>query len=66
MTRLVWAMTKGGPLNSTETVGIYVYFAAFQAKQWGYATAGAVSLFAIMAVVAVVVRRVSRREVVEY
>jgi len=62
----VWAMTKGGPLNSTETVGIFVYMTAFQGKAWAYATAAGVVMFLLMVAISLFFYRVTRRDVVQY
>lgn len=42
----VYVMTKGGPGGTTETVGTYVYNAAFSSNQMGYGTAISMVLFA--------------------
>jgi ABC-type sugar transport system permease subunit len=62
----VWAMTMGGPLNSTETIGIYAYLTAFQGRQWAYATAIAVALFVLTILITLVLNRATRRDPVQY
>ena len=47
----IYVMTRGGPGNSTYTLGYYIYQNAFQYGRMGYASAQAVVLFlAILAV----------------
>lgn len=45
---LIYAMTKGGPLNSTKTLVVYIYDTAFQKNQFGLASAAGVVLFLIL------------------
>lgn len=54
------AMTNGGPLGSTEVVGTYLYKAAFNDYRYGYASAIAVALAALVLLVALVGRRIGR------
>ena len=42
---LVYTMTKGGPLNSTKTMVMYIYELAFTRSQFGRASAAGVALF---------------------
>ena len=51
---LVYTMTKGGPLNSTKTMVMYIYELAFTRSQFGRASAGGVALFTIMVVLTAV------------
>ena len=44
---LVWVMTTGGPVNSSETMATYLYRYGFQRFSIGYGSAVAVVLFAI-------------------
>ncbi|HWT34404.1 MAG TPA: sugar ABC transporter permease [Microbacterium sp.] len=55
-----FAMTKGGPDNSTVTVVYYLYNAAFVNLDRGYAAAVAVVVVAIMAVISVAQVRLQR------
>jgi len=48
---VVWLLTKGGPLNSTETLPVLAYRRAFQAFDVGGGAAIATISFAILAVV---------------
>lgn len=45
---LIYVMTKGGPLHSTETMVVYIYNTAFQENQYGRANAAGVVLFSIL------------------
>jgi len=45
---LIYVMTKGGPLHSTETLVVYIYNTAFQQNQYGVANAAGVTLFALL------------------
>lgn len=44
---IVWAMTAGGPFNSTQLLSTYMYSTAFQGRQLGYASAIAVVIFVL-------------------
>ncbi|MEY8356273.1 sugar ABC transporter permease [Lachnospiraceae bacterium 54-53] len=46
---LVYTMTKGGPLNSTKTLVMYIYEMGFVKNQYGRAAAAGVILFIAMA-----------------
>jgi len=54
---VVWLLTKGGPLNSTETLPVLAYRRAFQAFDVGGGAAVATISFAILAVVIAVYLR---------
>jgi multiple sugar transport system permease protein len=41
-------MTKGGPLNSTKTLVVYIYNMAFEKNQYGLASAAGMVLFLIL------------------
>jgi ABC-type sugar transport system permease subunit len=45
---LVWVMTKGGPSESSAVLGTYLYRKAFEQQQYGYASAVAVAMFAVI------------------
>jgi ABC-type sugar transport system permease subunit len=62
----ILAMTNGGPLNSTEVIGTYLYQMAFTASRYGYAAAIAVALFLAILVLTLAVNRVTRRESEQY
>lgn len=46
---LVYTMTKGGPLNSTKTLVMYIYEMGFVKNQYGRAASAGVILFIVMA-----------------
>ena len=47
---LIWLLTGGGPLSSTETLPLVVYRQAFALNQMGMAAAWAVAMMAILLV----------------
>jgi len=54
----VFIMTGGGPMNSSEVLATAIYFDGFQKLKFGYASAEAVVMFAVLfAVSAVYLRR---------
>ena len=57
---LILAMTKGGPRGATEVTALYLYEMAFQDLRMGRASAGALLLFAIIAVLTVLQFRLLR------
>jgi len=66
---VVWIMTRGGPLWSTETVSTYVYKRAFDWNTFdlGYPSAVAVLWFAmILAFVALLISLLRQRDKMEY
>jgi multiple sugar transport system permease protein len=54
-----YVMTKGGPLNKTETVVLYIFDRGFETAPYdlGYASAVSVYLFGIIAVVTFILRK---------
>ncbi|WP_050179730.1 carbohydrate ABC transporter permease [Domibacillus robiginosus] len=48
---LVFLMTGGGPVNSTEILSTYVYHYAFRTLDFGYASATAIFMLIIMVVI---------------
>lgn len=48
---LVFLMTGGGPMNSTEILSTYVYHYAFRTLDFGYASAAAIFMLAVMIVI---------------
>lgn len=44
---LVYTTTRGGPVNSTQTIVYYIYELAFQELQFGYGSAVAYGLFVV-------------------
>ncbi|MFN4129180.1 MAG: carbohydrate ABC transporter permease [Paracoccaceae bacterium] len=59
---LIWLLTGGGPLSSTETLPIVVYRQAFALNQMGMAAAWAVSMMAILLVFMIVYIRKTREK----
>ncbi|GKX32592.1 MAG: sugar ABC transporter [Rhizobiaceae bacterium MnEN-MB40S] len=51
---LIWIITKGGPLQATETLPIYVYKIAFQDFNFGRAAAGCFVMFVILLAVSII------------
>ena len=47
-------LTDGGPLGATTSVSIFLYKEGFRLNQFGYASAGSIVLFAIIAVITLV------------
>jgi multiple sugar transport system permease protein len=60
---LVYALTRGGPANATELIGIYIYDQSFMSHQLGYGAAVAVVTLAISLVMGLVYVRALRVEV---
>lgn len=53
------AMTDGGPMQSTESVGILIYNHAMQEGRFGYSVAESMILFVIIALVSVLTMRMT-------
>ena len=62
---LVYTTTRGGPLQSTETVVYYVYELAFQTQRFGYGSAVAYGLFAFTMLLTLGIFWYSRRSRIE-
>ena len=58
---VIYVMTHGGPANATTTVVYFIYRVAFQKLQFGYASAIAVVLFAILFVLSIGLLRLFRQ-----
>ncbi|WP_433614639.1 carbohydrate ABC transporter permease [Dactylosporangium sp. CA-139114] len=58
---LIYTTTRGGPMNSTQTVVYYVYELAFQTRRLGYGAAAAYILFAVTLLLTALVIWRSRR-----
>lgn len=48
---LIFAMTGGGPMNSTEILSTYIYHTAFQNSEFGYAATQSMAFMAIIALI---------------
>jgi multiple sugar transport system permease protein len=59
---LIYTTTKGGPLNSTQTVVYYIYELAFQTQRLGYGAAAAYLLFAVTMLLTLAVIWYARRK----
>ena len=62
----IWVMTAGGPNHASDTLGTYLYSSAFGAMgssnpQLGYATAIAIVILALSAVLSVIQIRIGKR-----
>lgn len=58
---LVYATTRGGPLDATQTIVYYVWKVAFQKLEFGYGSAIAYGLFFVTLAVTVIVALAQRR-----
>lgn len=58
----VWAMTSGGPIDSTQVPGMWMYFNAFSIGRMGYASAIGVVMFAITLVATIINMRYIRTQ----
>ncbi len=59
---LVWVMTRGGPGQSTDVLGTFLFNEAFFRGKFGYASAVAVAMFVIIFAVTYVYQRMARVE----
>jgi raffinose/stachyose/melibiose transport system permease protein len=58
---LVWIMTKGGPVNASETLATYMYRFGFVRFQLGYGSAVAIYMFLICLTFSLVYQRLTRQ-----
>jgi len=58
---LVWIMTKGGPVNVSETLATYMYRFGFVRFQLGYGSAVAIYMFMICLAFSLVYQRLTRQ-----
>ena len=58
-----FVLTDGGPLGTTTSMSIFLYKEGFRLNQFGYASAGSLVLFVIIAIVTVVQLRVRKADV---
>ena len=61
----IFAMTGGGPNNSTTSLGLLVYNYAFNNNSFGYAYAVAIVLFILIAIVSFIQIKISNRYAVD-
>ncbi|GIO13420.1 putative ABC transporter permease protein YurN [Cohnella xylanilytica] len=62
---IVWIMTEGGPDNSTQVMGSYLYQMAFRQYHFGFAAAIGVLILGLSLITTVVMQRLLRHETVE-
>jgi len=58
-----FVLTKGGPLGASTSISLFLYQEGFSSSQFGYASAGSVVLFAIIAAVTIAQLRLRRVDV---
>src|SRR5215510_3672890 len=58
---LVWIMTKGGPVNASETLATYMYRFGFVRFQLGYGSAVAIYMFILCLIFSVTYQRLTRQ-----
>lgn len=63
---IVWLMTEGGPDNSTQVMGSYLYQMGFRQYQMGYASAIGVMILVLSLITTVILNRLLKKEVVEW
>ncbi|PSL40300.1 carbohydrate ABC transporter membrane protein 1 (CUT1 family) [Planomicrobium soli] len=63
---LVFAMTRGGPNNSTEIIATYIYKVAFRSFQFGYASAISVIFMVIIAIITYLQFKALRSDRISY
>jgi multiple sugar transport system permease protein len=59
-------MTKGGPLDSTTSVALFIYRNGFQLSKFGYAAAGSFILFIAIIIVTIIQFKIQKNKEVEY
>ncbi|MCD7035153.1 sugar ABC transporter permease [Metabacillus sp. GX 13764] len=57
-----FVMTKGGPLDSTTSVALFIYRNGFQQSNFGYAAAGSFVLFIAIIVITLIQFKFTRKE----
>ncbi|MBN9346819.1 MAG: sugar ABC transporter permease [Devosia sp.] len=57
-----FVLTDGGPLGHTTSVSLFIYKEGFRGSQFGYASAGSLVLFVIIAAVTLLQLRLRRRD----
>nr|WP_125646819.1 sugar ABC transporter permease [Lapidilactobacillus gannanensis] len=57
-----FVMTKGGPLNSTNSVALFVYQNGFQNSNFGYAAAGSFIMFAAIIVATLIQFKIQKKQ----
>lgn len=62
---IIFLMTEGGPDNSTQVMGSYLYQIGFQQYHMGYASAIGVLILALTLVTSLILNRLLRRETIQ-
>jgi raffinose/stachyose/melibiose transport system permease protein len=62
---LIWVMTKGGPVNASNTMATYMYTYGFQRFQLGYGAAVSLVIFLICFIFSVAYQRIVMRRDLE-
>jgi raffinose/stachyose/melibiose transport system permease protein len=58
---IVWIMTKGGPVNASETLATYMYRFGFVRFQLGYGSAVAIYMFILCLIFSLLYQRLTRQ-----
>lgn len=58
---LVWVMTRGGPVNASETMATYMYRFGFVRFQFGYGSAVAIIMFILCVIFSLVYLQLTRK-----
>ena len=58
---LVWIMTKGGPVNASETLATYMYRFGFVRFKLGYGSAVAIYMFLLCLIFSLIYQRLTRQ-----
>lgn len=58
---LVWILTKGGPVNASETMATYMYRFGFVRFQLGYGSAVAIYMFLLCVIFSLIYQRLTRQ-----
>jgi len=58
---LVWIMTRGGPVNASETMATYMYRFGFVRFQLGYGSAVAIYMFLLCLIFSLIYQRLTRQ-----
>lgn len=62
---LVWIMTEGGPDNSTQVMGSYLYQMGFRQYHMGYAATIGVLILVLSLLTTLILQRVLKRDTIE-
>lgn len=62
---IVWIMTEGGPDNSTQVMGSYMYQMAFRQFHFGFGAAIGVLILVVSLITTVILQRLMRQETIE-